>query len=138
MAAADFDAEVQKGVNASAPLDPGIWAEGNMDVYYGKLTLTGQVKSKSHHMFTAPAGFVPLMLFMNGPTLASSKIGVGISGTAAKYRASGIFTAISEIAMLANLSAALATDTEIWVTNSADDVFPAAGTLVVGMIGRRA
>lgn len=138
MADADFDAEVQAGVNSSAGLDPGVWAKGNCDVYYGQLTLTSQAKSKSHHMFTAPSGFIPLALFMSGPTLSTAKIAVGIDGTAAKYRASAVFTAVWEIAMLAATSVVLASDTEIWVTNDATAVFPAAGTLTVGMIGRRA
>lgn len=137
MAAADFDAEVQLGENASIGLDPGVWSKGNMDVYYGKLTLTAQAKSKSHHMFTAPAGFVPLGLFLNGPTLAGAKIGVGIDGTSAKYRVSAVFTDVWELAMLANLSTALASDTEIWVTNDGTAIFPASGTLVVGFFGRR-
>ena len=136
MAAADFDAEVQKGVNASAVLDPGLWAQGNCEVCYGQLTLTSQSKSKSHHMFTAPSGFVPLALFMSGPTLGNAKIGVGISGTSAKYRANAVFTAVFEVAMLAATSVVLSADTEIWVTNDGTDVFPAAGTLTVGLIGR--
>lgn len=137
MAAADFNAEVQQGVNASAALDPGIWAEGDCSVYYGQLTLTAQAKSKSHNMFTAPSGFMPLLLFMVGPTFSTAKIAVGIDGTAAKYRASATFSAVSEIAMLAAVNVALASDTEIWVTNDATAVFPAAGVLTVGFLGRR-
>lgn len=138
MAAADFDAEVQQGVNSSAGLDPGVWAKGNCDVYYGQLTLDGQAKSKSFHMFTAPLGFVPLLLFMVSPTLGSAKISVGIDGAAAKYRTAATFTAVTEVKIKDDVLAALASDTEIWVTNDATATLPASGTLTVGMIGRRA
>jgi len=134
--AGDYTAETQSPENENEPYDPGVWQFGDCDIFYGVLTLATQAKSKTIDMVTLPAGFTPILYVMAGPTLSTAKISIGITGTATKYRASGVFTATTEV--VAIIPAVLEAAEEILISNDGTATLPASGTLSLAFIGRRA
>lgn len=92
-------------------------------------------KSETAAMVRLPAGVIPYMCWLLvSESLGSSKIEIGIEGTAAKYRASATYTeatqwtpfmleAALDDGALASVSGQDYSE-EIWITNSADAAFP--------------
>ena len=130
MAAATYNsAQITSLDTVGAQLGPGLWGSKVM-VYPSRIDLSavsaGWDKSEDTHMFTYKAGDIPLAIgLIAGVSLGSSKIAIGISGTAAKYRASAAFTPVNimDIVMIPDW-AVLSADEEVWVTNSNDADMP--------------
>lgn len=90
-------------------------------------------------LFRIPAGYKPLWgVLLGSATMgAAATIAVGIAGTAAKYRAAAIFTAVDTPTMFMKSSAAdddpLAADEDVIMTWGTADG-PAAGVLQIFMV----
>lgn len=83
-----------------------------------------------------PAGFRPLFLELNpSATLGSSTLAVGISGTAAKYRAAATLTAASGLIALPPAQRVRLASFEEILTTIAAATLPGSGALQINYYG---
>jgi len=122
-----------------AVVDPGFLGV-NARLYFGTITLASQAKSKTIDFFTIKAGEIPYIFgFLTDTSLGSAKVSVGISGSAAKYRASATYTTTDTVTWFnaAATHTALTADEEILVSNDGTAALPASGELrLFAIVGR--
>ena len=128
--AADYkSAQLTSLATVGAELAPGLYNAG-LRFYYGRIDLSavtdGWDKSETAAMFTFRTGDIPLAIgLIAGVSLGSAKVSIGPTGTAAKYRALAVFTAVNIMSFHSiSAPAALTADEEVWVTNDATADMP--------------
>lgn len=110
--------------------------EGRVRRYRKEITLESQ-GAGTIDLFTVPAGAeFAYGVVTTDTSLGSTTIAVGISGTAAKYKAAGTFTATNTPTLFGMVSAmddgGLSANEDVILTTAAA-ALPASGTLVVDM-----
>ena len=117
---------------AGSTPDPG-FVGGSVRVFNEEITLAAQANGDTIEVAKLPKGAVPLYgVIVPSVTLGTSTLQVGVSGTAAKYRASAILTALVPEVFGASggVGEALAEEETVIITIGTADL-PASGTVRV-------
>ena len=132
--AADYKSVQLTAIAAGTHLAAGLYKTGSHDrpMFHGHLAFgTGiMAASETAAMVALPIGVIPFQIgILVSESLGSAKFSLGISGTAAKYKALGTQTDLTTWVwyMLETAWDAYGANTaieEIWITNDATAAFP--------------
>lgn len=110
-------------------------AQGRLKRSRNSIVLAGQVATDTVTLLPLPIGHVFAFGILNGPTLGSTTVAIGVAGTAGKYRADAVFTAATATMFGAtdaeNDDPSTSVVTPILTVSTA--TAPASGTLTVDM-----
>lgn len=130
---ANFNGTNMAKIAAGTTVPPG-FANGTVRCFAETFTYAAQAAGSTLTVGKLPKGAVPLYGALSTDTsTGSATLAVGISGTAAKYKAAGAHTTVDTPVIFgksAALNAALTAEETIIVTTAAD-ALPATGTLTV-------
>jgi len=115
---------------------PGKWY-GKLRVFEANVTLASQADGDTVNLFILPKGFMPCFGMLHSPTLGSSTIAIGVSGTAGKYRAAATHTAVipTLFGVVTSMAGTPLTADETIILTNTTAALPASGTLTVRMFG---
>lgn len=134
MAAADFKSDqLTTLATVGAQLTPGLFGS-QLRLYGGRFTMAATAKSKSIAMFTWKYGDIPWAIgLLTDRSLVTAKVGIGINGSTAKYRAAATYTIpnVWTLFMTEANIAMLSADEEVWITNDSTAILPASGEIVL-------
>lgn len=133
--AADYFSTQLTSLDAGTHLGAGDYKQGfySRPIFRGTFDLAGAIaKSETLAMVRLPIGAIPYMCWLlSSVTLNTAVVSIGISGTAAKYRALATFTTAGQWVpfMIPASMTALTAVEEIWITNDATAAVPTSGDL---------
>lgn len=115
---------------------PGGWGS-KLLCYAAKVALASQADGDTVNLFVLPKGFIPVFGTLHSPTLGSSTIAIGISGTAGKYRAAATHTAVipTLFGVAGSMDGTPLTAEEIVILTNTTAALPSSGVLNVRMFG---
>lgn len=88
-----YSTEAQLQQNTPKALPNAAVAQGRVKRARNTITLAGQLAADTVTLLPLPIGHVFCYGMLNGPSLGSTTISIGVTGTTDKYRADATFTA---------------------------------------------